>query len=469
MSGVRAAYDPGSFRDRNSRVFYSGDDVFRGLGPRAAREWEKLSATGFFRRFVRDGKVIATERVDSAELCAPPLSEEWAAVVKHQRIPFISYPYEWSFEMLRDAALLQLELLDAALQEGMILKDSSAFNFQWVGAKPVLIDIGSFETLEPGTPWVGYRQFCQLFLYPLLLQAYKGLSFQPWLRGCLDGIEPAECDRLMSKRDLLRPGVFKHVYLQSRLQQIYGRGSRRLKTELKEAGFRVEFIEAAVRHLRKLVDGLTARHAASPWSDYSEQHGYSSADEAVKADFVRRTVGGRTWNLAWDLGCNLGQYARIAAAHARYVVAMDADPLVVDILYRALKAEGNTSILPMVGNVTDPSPGLGWRGQERRGLTDRGKPDLTLCLALVHHLVISGNVPLPEVIEWLATLQSSLVIEFVSKDDPMVQRLLRNKDDQYPDYDIGVFETWLSRSFQIVERASLQSGTRVLYFGHPRI
>ena len=183
-------FEPGSFRDRTNRVFYRDGAVLRGLNPHAAQEWEALTSKPFFQQFMTAGKLVRTEQI---ELASSPLAkdEQWSVVLQHQPIPFISYPYEWSFSMLQDAALLTLELQDAALRTDMTLKDATPFNVQWSGSRPVFIDIPSFERLRPGEPWVGYRQFCQLFLYPLFLQAYKDVPFQPWLRGNLEGIEPS--------------------------------------------------------------------------------------------------------------------------------------------------------------------------------------------------------------------------------------------------------------------------------------
>ena len=158
--------EPGSYRDRNGAVFYANGAVYRGISDRALANWESLSAAPFFTDFVTQGKIVATEQAPSSLASA---AGEWAAFLKHERIPFVSYPYEWPFSMLKDAALLHLELMLAALKHGMILKDSSAYNIQWNGAEPVFIDIPSFEVLPKGEPWIGYRQFCELFLYPLML------------------------------------------------------------------------------------------------------------------------------------------------------------------------------------------------------------------------------------------------------------------------------------------------------------
>jgi hypothetical protein len=464
---THSSLETGSFRDRHSRVFYHAGGIFRGLSEHALEAWSELSATRFFPRMMAAGKLVRTERADSSDLAGFAPDGAWAGFLEHQAIPFVSYPYEWSFGMLKDAALLQLELLRAALDEDMILKDSSAFNCQWVGSQPVFIDIPSFEKLPPGEPWVGFRQFCQMFLYPLLLQAYKDVPWQPWLRGRIDGIEAEHCRNLMSLRDLLRPGVFSHVYLQAKLERGFSRSARNVRADLRLAGFDKGLIRANVDRLRGIVQGLTWRHRGSQWAGYAESHGYSDADRASKESFVREVAGSRPWGLVWDLGCNTGTYSRIAAENARYVVAMDADPWVVELLYVSLKREQHRGILPLLNNVADSSPDLGWRGLERKALTGRGRPELTLCLALVHHLVIGANIPLEELVHWLAGLGAHLVIEFVTREDPMVASLLRNKRDQYADYQIDHFERRLSERFHIARRQALSSGTRVLYYGQP--
>lgn len=455
-------YEPGSFRDRNARVFAHEGKILRGLNPQALAEWEKLSATRFFRRFEREGTLVHTERVDAAAPLPPGLAS-WSAILSHQKVPFVSYPYEWCFGMLKDAALLQLELLLAALDEGMILKDSSAFNVQWNGALPVFIDVASFETQRSGEPWVGYRQFCQMFLYPLLVQAYRNVPFQPWLRGSLDGIEPEHCNALMSARDYLRAGVLTHVYLQAKAQSHFGFTKRDIRVDLRNAGFGAELIKANARGLRKIVRGLTWMRDRSTWSEYATENSYGQADAEKKASFVRSVVMSRPLQLVWDLGCNTGRFSRIAAENAQCVVALDGDQLAIERLYQALKLEKNTTVLPLVGNVADPSPNLGWRGTERRSLAERGRPELVLCLALIHHIVIGANIPLGEFVNWLAALGGDVILEFVTKQDPMVQGLLRNKEDNYADYEQGCLERCLSSSFTIVRRETLGSGTRIMY------
>jgi hypothetical protein len=441
--------------------------VRRALSERGLADWEALATTNLFRDNVAAGRLVATELVGEPDgLPAELEGGTVAAVLRHERIPVISYPYEWPFGMLRDAALLELDLLLAALDEGLVLKDASPYNVQWHGSRPIFVDVGSFERLQEGEPWAGYRQFCTLVLYPLLLQAYKGVPFQPWLRGSLEGIEPAEMRALLGFRDRFRRGVLTNVVLHARLEGRYA--DREVKSDLKKAGFNTELIRANARKLRKLVERLEWEPGRTAWSDYGEATPYDEADAAAKDAFVRQAAGLRRRRLLWDLGCNDGRYTRIAAAEADYAVAVDADIAVVEALFRALRAEGSESILPLVGNVADPSPGLGWRGMERRPLADRSRPELTLCLALVHHVSLSGNIPVRAFLDWLADLKTELVIEFPTRDDPMVRRLLTRKGHAAnPDYETESFERALSERWRVERREVLPSGTRILYRATP--
>jgi SAM-dependent methyltransferase len=466
MSGL----EPGSFRDPDSRIFTTDGRVLRLLSEQGLADWRTLSASPLFDELVREGTLVATREAADLPQLPGALHGEVAAVLEHDVIPFVSYPYEWTFGMLRDAALLQLRILRRALEERMTLKDSSPYNVQWRGARPVFIDVGSFERLREGEPWAGYRQFCMLFLYPLLLQAWKDVPFQPWLRGSLDGISPQECRNLLSARDLLRRGVLTHVVLHGRLERRYEERDVDLKRELKSAGFHHELIVANVKRLERLIGRLRWQPERSEWSEYGPETSYSREDAERKASFVAEAVAGERPGLVWDLGCNEGRHARIAAEHADYVVAMDADSVVVDRLYTALKEENEERILPLAVDVCDPPPALGWRGRERRPLPERGRPDLTLCLALVHHVSIAGNVPVAQFLDWLRGVTESLVIEFVAPEDPMAHRLLaRKRPNDHPDYRADWFEQCLSERFQVVRSEPLAAGTRTLYLARPKV
>jgi SAM-dependent methyltransferase len=308
-----------------------------------------------------------------------------------------------------------------------------------------------------------------LYLYPLLLQAYKGVAPHAWLRGSLDGIPPDQMARLFDGGARLKRGVMTHITLHARLEERYGDRRRDVKQELKEAGFSRELVKTNVRKMRKLVEGLSWDPPKGVWTEYGRVNTYTDEDAEAKAAFVRAAAAASRPALAWDLGCNDGRYARIVADEGARVVAVDSDQGPVELLYRDLRAEGDERVLPLTMNLTDPSPGLGWRGAERRPLAERGRPDLVLCLALVHHVTITANVPMRAWLDWLAELGARLVIEFPTREDPMVQRLLAaKKAGTHDDYERGAFERCLAEAFDVERSERLASGTRVLYLATPR-
>jgi SAM-dependent methyltransferase len=464
-TGAPARLEPGSFRDPESRVFYAGGEVYRALSEEGLADFEALAASGL----LDDPRIVATELAGDAPAAPGLLATEVAGVLRHERVPFVSYPYEWTFSMLKDAALLQLDLLVTALDHGLILKDSTPYNVQFEGARPVFIDVGAFERLRAGELWVGYRQFCMLYLYPLLLQALKGVSFQPWLRGSIDGITATQARALMSARDRFRRGLTTNVFLHARLEQRDVSSGAGVERELRRSGAERQLILANVRKMRKLVGRLEWSPPRGVWVDYAGHNTYASEDARRKDEFVRRVATSKPWRLTWDLGCNTGRHSRIAAEGSAHVVAVDADQGPVELLYRQLRDAGDGRILPLTMNLADPSPPLGWRGVERKALLERGRPDLVLALALVHHVTIGANVPVSELVDWLADLGGALVVEFPTREDPMVQRLLaRKRDGLHPDYERGYFERCLGEAFDVSRSEPLASGTRILYFATPK-
>lgn len=456
--------DPGSFRDPLSRVYVTDDDVLRGFTGRGADDFALMENSGFLASAVADGAVIPTERVDPSALPAG-----WDAVVRHERLSAITYPYEWSFSMLQDAALLQLRLSLEALEFGLLTKDATPYNVQFRGAVPVFIDLGSFERVEPGVPWYGYRQFCEQFLNPLLLQSLRGVPFQPWLRGSQQGIPVAEMARLLSLRNRFRRGVLSHVTLHAWAERRNSSTTRDVRGELQRAGFSPALITAQLRKLTRQVKRLKLRSKESTWSDYTSRSHYSDADLEVKESFVADVVEREPRDMVWDLGANDGRFSRIAARTAGAVLAIDADHLVVDRLYRELRLEGNTTITPLAMDLIDSSPSQGWRGRERASFWSRTSPDVILALALVHHLAIGGNIPIPEITAWLHSTGAEVVVEVPHNNDPMVQRLLRAKRaDLTESYQIETFDHELVKAFDVREKVEAPSGMRTLYHLVPR-
>lgn len=438
---------------------------------------ETALSSGYVDEAIEKGQLVPTTVLDASSVEEPVLeglgwtgeSADSLMLVEHERLPVISYPYEWTFSMLRDAALLQLDIGLEAFDKGLGVKDATPYNVQFKGSRPVFIDVGSFEELDPGSPWYGYRQFCEMYLNPLLLQSLLGVGFQPWMRGSIGGISPVDMAALLHGRRRLHKGVLTHVVLHARSERKNADSDRDVRAELRSAGFNANIIRAQMQGLRKVVAGLRWKQSESTWSNYSDRAHYKGDDLEIKERFVDDVVGAAERELVWDLGANDGVFSRIAAKHSRTVVAVDADPLVIDHLYKDLRAENNEQIVPLYMNLIDSSPSQGWRGTERGDFWSRSRPDVVLALALVHHLVLPGNVPPAEVIAWLADMDAEVVLEIPHEDDPMVRRLLRAKrEDLGSMYTVEAFDSAIERMFDVRRREVLPGGTRSLLHLTPR-
>ena len=470
-----ASFEFGSFRDRSGRIFHCNGQIYRVLGPDGFKDWSAVEHKAFVQSAMNSGTLVRTERV--LAVTAPKSQFDSAAVLKHKTVPVITWPFEWSFSMLRAAALLTLDLLNEALRDDAILKDATPYNVQFVGSCPTFIDTSSIVPLQHGQIWDGYRQFCQMFLYPLMLRSWKNVDFQPWLRGSLEGISPRDFCSLLSMRDMFRRGAFSHVWLHAKLQG-QNLSKPKLADSMKSSGFSRDMIISNVQGLRRIVESLSWKAEKSTWSDYDKSSTPVQRDALIKEQFIaevcrsryEQSSGGnlKTWKMVWDLGCNQGRYSRLAAIHADAVLAIDSDHLTADQLFRALHAEGDRTITPLVCNLADPSPSLGWRLQERRSLEQRSKPELVFCLALIHHLVIGNNLLLSDVINWLASLKATVVLEYVDRKDAQVQQLLANREDVFSDYSIEAFRQHVDRDFSVIRELSLADGTRSLCWLRPK-
>ena len=458
-------YDSGSFRDPSSRVWREGELIRRGLDDVAAADFDLVEQAKFFTQALKAGQIVGTQRFEGAS----PDGRSWNTVLEHDRVPVITYPHEWSFTMLQDAALLTLHLVRAAIDENITTKDATAYNVQFIGASPVFIDVPSFEKYRQGEAWWGYRQFCQMFLFPLMLTAYKDLPHQPWMRGAVDGITPEQARRILEGRRAGHKGFLSHVWLHAKADGRFKDGSADTVEEMKKAGYKKELYVATIDRLIKLVEGLEWERSDSTWGDYSQRGHYQSKELLLKGDFVRRVAAQGTRIQVWDVGANDGMFSRIAAEHADVVLAMDADDLVVDRLYRELRSDGAKGIVPMVMNFADPTPGIGWNGTERPPLPDRSSPDLILALAVIHHLALTHNVPTSAILDLFVRLGSEVVLEVPTESDQMVKTLMRHKRAGTHDaFTLEAIEAQINDRFEVREREELPGGTRVLFHLAPK-
>lgn len=452
------ARDPGSYRDPGGFVYRRDGILYRQIGPSAIDDWTAFEASGLARRLIETGRLIGYEPADLS-LGATP---DARAVIRPEPIDFVSYPFEWTYGELQDAALLTLDIELEALAAGWTLRDASAYNIQFRGARPILIDSLSFEPHEDGSPWVAYRQACEQFLAPLALMARTDIRLGTLLRADPDGVPLDLAARLLPWRSRLDFGLLSHVHLHAR-SQVRHAGDEAAAAAARAARIPRNRLVALVRNLRATIAGLRWRPAGTEWSDYADHTSYTDTATAAKARLVDAFVRAVPGERAWDLGANTGRYSRIVADTGKRVVAFDIDPAAAEQHYRQVRADGRHDILPLLLDLANPSPGLGWAGEERRSLLDRAAPDVILALALVHHLAISRNVPLPMVLDLFARLAPWAVVEFVPKDDPMVRRLLASRRDVFPDYGLDGFRAAAGERFEIVREEPVEDSPRTIF------
>jgi len=446
-----------SFRDPSGFVFSRDGRPYRQVNRVFAEQFEACTSSGLYDALVSDRLLVAHTRGDLSLALTP----EAHAVLVPAVVPFISYPYEWCFGELRDAALLTLDIQLRALERGFVLRDASAYNVQFVDGRPVFIDTLSFEPYIEGEPWVAYKQFCQHFLLPLTLMAKRDVRCGLMLRDHLDGIPLELGAALLPHRAWLDIGTALHLQLHARSQRKHAEtdvaasvGSRKMPKRS---------LVALVESLRTTVQKLEWRPEGTQWADYVDETNYSDAATAEKRELVQSFVRSVAPATVWDIGANTGAYSRVAREEAPLVISFDIDPAAVERNYRQVRARQETGVLPLLLDVTNPSPALGWAHRERMSLAERGPADLVMALALVHHLAIGNNVPLEHVAAFLSELAENLVIEFVAKSDSQVHRLLRNRADVFPSYTKEGFEAAFGERFEIEACARVADADRWLY------
>jgi hypothetical protein len=446
---------PSSFRDPSGFVFLKDGHLLRQVNRVYQDNFDHLVRSGLYQDLIRSELLIPHTEVGLPYAA----TDEAYAVIEPERVPFISYPYEWCFSQLKDAALLTLRIQAKALEYGMSLKDGSAYNVQFVRGKPVLIDTLSFELYREGQPWVAYRQFCQHFLAPLALMSYVDVRLHQLLRVYIDGVPLDLASQLLPTRTWGNFGLLSHVHLHARAQQRFA--DRSAASTRRQFG-RTAFL-GLVESLRSTVDKLTWHASGTEWHEYYAITNYSEAAFEHKKQLVAELLAQTSPppKRVWDLGANTGLFSRLASDRGILTISFDMDPAAVEQNYRENGPQPN--ILPLVLDLTNPSPGTGWANRERMSLLDRGPADLGLALALIHHLAISNNLPFGEVVRFLSHVCQTLIIEFVPKSDSQVQRLLSSREDIFEAYDQESFEREFGTFFTILRREPIKDSSRTLY------
>lgn len=445
---------PASFKDPSGFIFQAEGTIYRQVNRSYAATYDKLMSSGLYQQLANRKQLISHQEITKNITQTP----EWYKTLQPSVVPFISYPYEWCFEQLRDAALLTLTILRTALNHGMILKDATPFNIQFIEGRPVFIDTLSFDVYDHSKPWVAYRQFCQCFLFPLYLEHYLKKDVQKILSTYIEGIPVDVTARLLPWKSNLSLGVWLHVYLQNTVQ----RGK-------KESGNTVQFQKKKlldlISHLESILQRFPEeRTYKTTWNNYYEDSILSQEYLQQKEKIFRQYCEGLTIQRVLDIGANDGYFSKILAASGAAVIATDVDGQCINRLYREVRKKNIPNILPLILDVSNPSPAIGFHNKERAAFFERIQTDLVLALALVHHLVIGKNIPLPMLAAWLNDIAPRLIIEFVPKEDEKVQQMLKSRNDVFSDYTRTNFESFFSQYFDILVHTEVPGTHRILYF-----
>ena len=458
----RSQKNVGSFRDPKGHVYNVNGEIIRTITSYGIDDFEAVKATGLLDDLVNDKLLVAWEELD--DHVSLQISDKYEKVLKHPKIAFISYPYEWSFSALKAAAILHLNIQIRALEKNVVLSDASAYNIQFQGPHPVFIDHLSFRPYKEGEFWLAHQQFCEHFLSPLLLLSYLGISYHAWYRGALEGLKLSDIAKILPFRAKFSPSVFTNVILpawfeeRNNVKSNSGVAKQISKKRLPQSAY-MNMLRSLHKHISSLEPYSLSN---SMWKDYEYNNTYEPVEATKKREFIIDFVKNNSAAVLWDVGCNTGEYSQVALkAGANKVIGFEYDLGALDISFNRA-VENNLDFLPLYSDLANPSPSQGWMQNERQGFTERGNADAIIVLALIHHLCIGRNIPLPEIINWLIKQAPAGVIEFVPKTDPMIIELLQLREDIFYDYTKEVFEKSIASVANIVRTEVITDSGRYL-------
>jgi len=464
----KPSFVSGSFRDPRARVFIGKNRVFRMLTENADQEFRQVRETGLLDDLIADGSLVSFKDADASESILPQDIKGISSWLEHDKLPYITYPYEWSFSGLKAAAMFHLDLQIRALEKGVKLNDASAYNVQFIGPKPIFIDHISFSPYQEGELWVAHRQFCDQFLNPLVLQSRIGIPFNDWYRGALEGLTTVDLAAMLPNSAYFSPGLLLNILLPAYFERRAAK-SQKIEQLAQTQGTRATLPRAAfermLRSLRNLIDGLSPRDDDSLWSRYTEENTYDNEEVREKTAFIAEFAQKTKPGLVWDIGCNTGQYSQVLLENGGGCsLGLEADPLALNQAFKRAVTE-NLNFLPLYQNITNPSPGQGRNGTERNKLKDRVSAEGMMALAIIHHLVIGSHVPMQDALVELVDMAPHGIIEFVPPSDPQVKRMLASRNDVTHEYSAELFDSVLAKVADVAKTRTLAaSGRRLVWY-----
>jgi ribosomal protein L11 methylase PrmA len=446
-------HHPSSYRDPSGFIFEKNAVLYRQVNVSFQEHFDHFIQSGCYEQLVKKGLLIPHEIINE-NLTA---GSEYYAIVKPERIDFISYPYEWSFDMLKDAALLTLQLVKEVLPYGLIVKDATPYNIQWHKGRLIFIDTLSFEKYKE-EPWIAYRQFCESFLGPLLIMHYSKKHLPELMLAWANGIPLTTIQSLLPKRSRFSVYTYLHIHLHAKYSLKQDKAADNPKHLSKQKLLNL------IASLEILINKLKVPDQESIWSEYYEEaaqrNDYLQQKKKIITAWIAEMKDIKT---AADLGANEGEFSRILAKNNIHTIAADFDPYCINDLYRQIKNSGEKNIQPLITDLANPGPATGVNNEERASFLSRINTGLVLALALVHHLAIGKNIPFEMIARLFSRTGRKLIIEFIPKDDEKIKFMLQKKKDIYPGYNEANFVRSFEKYFTVIDKKMIPGSGRVLY------
>ena len=421
--------DPSSFRDDAGQIFNFKNRIFRSIKNDYIENYNFIKNQDIYQKLINKNLLINSWEAKDQDLISQNF-DDVNKFLEHEKLENWTYPYEWTFSQLKKAAIFHLDFQLFLLEENISLKDASAYNIQFKNNKPIFIDILSLQKLDKNTPWQGHKQFCEEFLNPLVFSSYFNLPFNEIYKGNLNGISNRQIINLLGYKIFFSFSLLINVYFTESLSSKSGKSKKKKERSYKQSQY---FL---INNLKKFIKKLKYKKNKSTWSNYSNTHSYSKESEIEKENILKSYISiNKPYSLI-DIGCNDGKYSFLAKElGVKKVIALDYDMQCLE----KIELDNNEIVTPLYADLSNISPSIGWDNKEKKSFIERFNFDFSLSFAVVHHLAISKNIPLYEVLNFIIKLSKKGLIEFIPNDDEMVKRMKMFKTKAYDDYNLENF------------------------------